>query len=64
MPKSNKEKTPMNKYQTIQGTSIEFETIPPEKGKTEAQRPKVLLELLQEGEEYISIKAEGRENER
>ena len=58
MAKNSKEKDPMNRYQIIEGNSINFETVPPEKNKTRAEMPKVKLELLKDGEEYISIKAE------
>ena len=58
MAKTNKEKMPMSMYEKISGNSIEFETIPPQKGTTKVQKPKVSLKLLQEGDEYITIKAE------
>ena len=65
MSKTRNEKKPMGMDKTIKCISIEFETIPPQKGKTEAQKPKVELNLLQEGDEYITIKAENTKgNER
>ncbi len=54
----NKEKEPMGIDDNILVLPIGIETVPPQKGKTEAQKPKETLELLQDGDEYISIKVE------
>ena len=65
MAKTINEKRPMGINEKIKGLPINLVTVPPMKGKTKAQRPKSQLELLQPGDEYISIKAEiTKENER
>ena len=58
MSKTNKEKNPMSIKDKIKILPMEVETIPPQKNSTKAQKPKIQMELLQEGDEYISIKAE------
>ena len=58
MAKTNKEKNPMSIKEIVKGLSINIETVPPQKNSTKAQKPKIQMELLQDGDEYISIKAE------
>ncbi len=62
MAKKIKEKEPMGIKDNILVLPIGIETVPPQKGSTKAQKPKEVLELLQDGDEYISIKAEKTKN--
>lgn len=45
----------------LEALPIEFETIPPQKGSTEAQKPNIDIKLWQEGDECIILKLEGPE---